>query len=94
MNVYRIAETVPKSTVLFIFWSGYLLDFVLDGQFDAAEAGSVVGARRRLVHITIQYGLHFLCVSTKVQHAYHKVLTLHGQLPVVILHEAGVDTNN
>lgn len=74
--------------------SGYLLDFVLDGQFDAAEAGSVVGARRTLVHIAVQYGLHFLCVSTKVQNAHHKVLTLHGQLTVVILQEAGADANN
>lgn len=68
-----------------IFWSSYLLDFVLDGQYDAAEAGSVVGARRALVHVAVQYGLHFLCVPTKVQHTHHKVLTLHGQLTVVIL---------
>lgn len=79
---------------IYIFWSGYLLDFVLDGQLDAAEAGSVVGARRTLVNVAVQYGLHFLCVSTKVQHTHHKVLTLHGQLTVVILREAGVDTNH
>ena len=70
-----------------IFWSSYLLDFVLDGQYDTTEAGSAVGARRTLVHVAVQYGLHFLCVPTKVQHTHHKVLTLHGQLTVVILHE-------
>ncbi len=77
-----------------IFLSSYLLDFVLDGQFDTAEAGSVVGAWRALVHVAVQYGLYFLCVPTKVQHAHHKVLTLHGQLAVVILHESGVEANS
>ena len=67
--------------------TSHLLDFILDGQFDAAEAGSVVGARRAQVHVTVQYGLHFLCVPTKVQHTHHKVLTLHGELAVVVLHE-------
>lgn len=71
----------------------YLLDFVLDGQFNTAEAGSVVGAWRTLVHVAIQYGLHLLCISTKVQHTNHKVLTLHGQLTVVILQEQGMEGN-
>ena len=70
---------------LFIFCSSYLLDFILDGQYDTAEAGSVVGAWRTLINVTIQYGLYFLCVPTKVQHTHHKVLTLHGQRTVVIL---------
>lgn len=73
--------------LLILFWLSYLLDFVFDGQFNAAEARSVVGARGTLVNVAIQYGLHFLCVSTKVQHAHNKVLTLHRQLPVVILCE-------
>lgn len=65
----------------------YLFDFVLDSQFDAAEAGSVVGPWLALVYVTVQYGLHFLRVPTKVQHTHHKVLTLHGQLAVFILQE-------
>lgn len=69
----------------------YLFDFVLDGQFDTAEAGSVVGARGALVHVAVQYGLYFLCVPTKVQHTNHKVLTLHGQLTVVILYAGRVE---
>lgn len=36
-----------------ISWSSHLLDFVLDGQLDAAEAGSVVGAWRTLVDVAI-----------------------------------------
>lgn len=65
----------------------YLLDFVLDGQFDSAQAGSVVGARWTLVHIAVQDGLHFLCVPAKVQHTHHKILALHRQFPVVILQQ-------
>lgn len=68
-------------------WSSHLLHFVLDGQLDAAEAGSVVGARRTQVDVAVQNGLHFLCVSTEVQNAHDKVLALHRQLAVVILQE-------
>ena len=64
----------------------YLLDLVLDCQRDPAEAGPVVGAGGALVHVSVQNSLHLLCVTTQVQHAHHKVLALHGQLPVVVLH--------
>jgi len=70
-------------------YRSYLLDFILDGQFDTAEAGSVVGARGALIHITVQNGLNFLSVPTKIQHTHNKVFTLHGQLTVVILHDSG-----
>lgn len=67
----------------------YLLDFILNGQLDTAEAGSVVRAWWALIHISVQYSFNFLSVSAKVQHTYHKVLTLHGQFTVVILHKSG-----
>lgn len=72
---------------LHMFFSSHLFHLVLDGQLDSAEAGSVVGAGGALVHVSVQYGLHLLGVPTQVQHAHHKVLTLHGQLAIVVLHE-------
>lgn len=81
---------IKVESFTYFFLPSYLLDFVLDGQLDTAEAGSVVGAWWTLVHVTIQYGLHFLRVSTKVQNTYYKVLTLHGQLTVVVLHRMGI----
>ena len=65
----------------------YLFDLVLDGELDPAQARPVVFAGRDLVHVSIQNSLHFLSVPAAVQHSHHKVLTLHGELPVVILKE-------
>lgn len=63
----------------------YLFDLILDGKLDPAQTGPAVLAGHILVHISIQNGFYFFSVSAEVQHPDHKVLTLHRQLPVVIL---------
>lgn len=74
-----------KKTVSVHF--SYLFDFVLDGEFDTAEAGAIVRAWWAQIHVAVQYGLNLLRVPTKVQHTHYKVFTLHGQLTVVVLQE-------
>lgn len=73
-----------------LMYKADLLNFIFDGEFDAAEAGPLVLWWWILVHVTIQNGLHFLRIAAQVQHPYHKVLTLHGQLPIIILQRSGV----